>query len=455
MNLPAQDISCFARRRSQLLTWMHSQGGGIAVLATAPERVRNRDNHYTFRHDSDFYSLTGFTEANAWLVLIAGQEDRSMLFCEGKHPERELWDGVRWGPQAAAEHFGFDQAQDVSELDLSLPSLLVGTPRMFTILSGPNSPELLTRIQNWSAAARATVRGSRAVPHQWTDLSEVIAEMRLIKDAAELHTMRAAAAISAQGHVRAMQVARPGRHEYELEAELLHVFRKHGAQSVAYDSIVATGANACVLHHRAGNAIMHDGDLVLIDAACELDGYASDITRTFPANGKFSGPQRALYDIVLAAQRAAADLTSPAERWNAGHDAAVKVLTQGLLDEGLLQGSLDGAIETGAFQPFYMHRTGHWLGMDVHDVGSYREPPASNEDRPWRMLQAGMVLTIEPGLYVRRSDTVPEQFWNIGIRIEDDAVVTSAGCELITRGVPVEADEIEAIMRNHAIVSPS
>ncbi len=193
---------------------MHSQGGGIAVLATAPERVRNRDNHYTFRHDSDFYYLTGFTEANAWLVLIAGQEDRSMLFCEGKHPERELWDGVRWGPQAAAEHFGFDQAQDVSELDLSLPSLLVGTPRMFTILSGPNSPELLTRIQNWSAAARATVRGSRAVPHQWTDLSEVIAEMRLIKDAAELHTMRAAAAISAQGHVRAMQVAQPGRHEY-------------------------------------------------------------------------------------------------------------------------------------------------------------------------------------------------------------------------------------------------
>ena len=453
MNLPAQDISCFARRRQQLLTWMHAQGGGIAVLATAPERIRNRDNHYSFRHDSDFYYLTGFTEANAWLVLIAGQDDRSILFCEGKHPERELWDGVRWGPEAAAASFCFDEAYDVSGLDQSAPTLLVGHPFLFTAMSGPNSPELLTRIQGWSANARATVRGSRAVPHQWTDLSEVIAEMRLIKDAAELHTMRAAAAISAQGHVRAMQVARPGRHEYELEAELLHVFRKHGAQSVAYDSIVAAGANACVLHHRAGHAIMHDGDLVLIDAACELDGYASDITRTFPANGKFSGPQRALYDIVLAAQKAAADLTSPTQHWNAGHDAAVNILTQGLLDEGILQGTLAEATETGAYQHFYMHRTGHWLGMDVHDVGSYREPPASSADRPWRMLRTGMVLTIEPGLYIRQADTVPEQFWDIGIRIEDDAVVTDTGCELITRGVPVEADEIEALMRASALIS--
>ncbi|MEI6836464.1 MAG: M24B family metallopeptidase, partial [Alcaligenaceae bacterium] len=281
----------------------------------------------------------------------------------------------------------------------------------------------------------------------WVDLSEVLGEMRLIKDTAELATMRAAAAISAQGHVRAMQAARPGLHEYELEAELLYHFRKHGAQSVAYDSIVAAGANACVLHHRAGNAIMRDGDLVLIDAGCELDGYASDITRTFPANGRFSGPQRALYEIVLAAQQAAQAKTSPAHHWNAGHEAAVQILTQGLLDEGLLKGTLAESLESGAYRRFYMHRTGHWLGMDVHDVGGYRSPPASDQERPWRELQPGMVLTIEPGLYVRPADDLAEKFWNIGIRIEDDAIVTATGCELITRGVPVAADEIEALMR--------
>jgi Xaa-Pro aminopeptidase len=271
--------------------------------------------------------------------------------------------------------------------------------------------------------------------------------MRLIKDTAEQQTMRAAAQISAQGHVRAMQCAQPGKHEYELEAELLYTFRKHGAQAVAYNSVVATGSNACILHHAAGNRVMRDGDLVLIDAGCELDGYASDITRTFPANGKFSGPQRALYDIVLAAQQAAIEKTSPTHHWNAGHEAAIRVLTQGLIDVGLLKASLEEAIETGAYKAFYMHRTGHWLGMDVHDVGSYRTPPASNKERPWRMLEAGMVLTIEPGLYIRPAENISEQFWNIGIRIEDDAIVTAQGCALITRGVPVEADEIERLMR--------
>ena len=445
--LAAPDISRFKSRRDQLLAWMHSQGGGIALISTAPERSRNRDNHYVYRHDSDFFYLTGFNEAHAWLVLIAGDQDQSILFCEGKNVEMELWNGVRWGPEAAAEHFGFDRAEDVSKLAERCAELMLGQVRLFTTMSRPPEPGLLPKLQTWVIQAAQQTRGLRATPHQWLDISEMLAEMRLIKDAGEQQTMRTACKISSEGHVRAMQAARPGMHEFELEAELLYIFRKHGAQAVAYNSIVAAGANACILHHAAGNSVMRDGDLVLIDAGCELDGYASDITRTFPANGKFSPAQRALYDIVLAAQQVAIDCTSPRHHWNAGHDAAVKVLTQGLLDVGLIQGSLEQAIESAAYRPFYMHRTGHWLGMDVHDVGSYRTPPASNEDRPWRMLQAGMVLTIEPGLYVRPADNIPEEFWNIGIRIEDDAIVTDQGCELITRGVPVDAEEIETIMR--------
>ena len=426
---------------------MRSQGGGVAVLSTAPERPRNRDNQYAYRHDSDFYYLTGFVEPGAWLILVAGEQDRAILCCLGKHPEREIWDGVRWGPEAAGEHFGFDEARDSERLDDLMPELLVGAERIFAVLTGTQGADLPQRLQRWTQSAAGVSRGARALPAHWTDLSDVIAEMRLIKDATELDTMRRAAAISARGHVRAMQAAYPGCHEYELEAELLYTFRKSGAQSVAYDSIVAAGANACVLHHRAGHAVAHDGELVLIDAGCELDGYASDITRTFPVNGRFSGPQRALYDVVLEAQCAAALHATRAFDFNAGHEAAVRVLAQGMIDLGLVAGSVDAAIESGAYQRFYMHRTGHWLGMDVHDVGTYREPAASPGQRPWRKLAPGMVLTIEPGMYVRPSDDVPEAFWNIGIRIEDDAIVTEGGPEIITRGVPVEPQAIEALMR--------
>lgn len=446
MSLRAPDPASFIKRRQHLLAWMHSQGGGLAVIPTAPERTRNRDNHYSYRHDSDFYYLTGFTQPNAWLILIAGKKDQTILFCEAKHPELEIWNGLRWGPEAAAKEFCLDDAHDTERLDTLMPGLMPGHERLFTTMSRRADDTLLTRLAGWVKQASSHTRGSRACPQHWMDLSEVLAEMRLVKDAGELQTMRDAATIAAAGHVRAMQTARPGCHEYELEAELLHVFRKAGAQSVAYDSIVAAGSNACILHHRAGHDVMQDGDLVLIDAGCELDGYASDITRTFPANGKYSGPQRALYNIVLAAQQAAAAVTSPSHHFNAGHDAAISVLTQGLLDEGLLKGTLEQAIETAAYQRFYMHRTGHWLGMDVHDVGSYRAPPASDQDRPWRMLAPGMVLTIEPGLYVRPSAEVDERFWNIGIRIEDDAIVTQDGCELITRGAPVSPEEIEALM---------
>ncbi|MCM0034738.1 MAG: aminopeptidase P N-terminal domain-containing protein [Burkholderiaceae bacterium] len=440
-------IQSFKTRRERLLAWMHTQGGGIAILPTAALRPRNRDNHYTFRHDSDFFYLSGFKESDAWLVLIAGDVDQSILFCEGKNPEAEIWNGKRWGPQAAAEYFDFDQSYDVSERDQRIPELLLGHAQLFTPLSNVSNQQLLTHVHDWVAVAQRKSRGTRATPVKWLDLCEPLAEMRLIKDATELSIMKEAASISAQAHVRAMQATHAGLHEYELEAELLHTFRKRGAQGVAYDSIVAAGANACVLHHPAGNSVMHDGELVLIDAGCELEGYASDITRTFPVNGRFSGAQRALYEIVLHAQKEAIAHTSPTHHWNAGHEAAVRVLTQGLLDEGLLKGTLEQALETSTYSRFYMHRTGHWLGMDVHDVGTYRAPPLGAEDRPWRMLEQNMVLTIEPGLYVRPAEDVPEAFWNIGIRIEDDAVITAQGCELISRGVPVEIAEIEALMK--------
>jgi Xaa-Pro aminopeptidase len=440
-------IQRFKTRREQLLAWMQTQGGGIAILPTAVLRSRNRDNQYTFRHDSDFFYLSGFKESDAWLVLIAGDTQQSILFCEGKNPEIEIWNGKRWGPQEAAEHFDFDQSYDVAELDQRMPELLLGHAQLLTPLSNFSNQQLLAKVHDWVAAAQRKARGTRATPVKWLDLCEPLAEMRLIKDTNELDIMREAAAISARAHVRAMQAASAGMHEYELEAELLHTFRKNGAQGVAYDSIVAAGANACVLHHPAGNSMMQDGELVLIDAGCELEGYASDITRTFPVNGHFSGAQRALYEIVLHAQKEAIAHTSPKHTWNAGHEAAVRVLTQGLLDEGLLQGTLEQALETSTYSRFYMHRTGHWLGMDVHDVGTYRAPPLGAEDRPWRKLEQNMVLTIEPGLYVRPAEDVPEAFWNIGIRIEDDAVITAEGCELISRGVPVEIAEIEALMK--------
>jgi Xaa-Pro aminopeptidase len=291
-------------------------------------------------------------------------------------------------------------------------------------------------------------------PSEFHDVEALIHEMRLFKDTHEIDIMRRAAVISARAHIRAIQACKPGMREYQLEAELLHEFRNSGAQSVAYNSIVAGGTNSCILHYRAGSTELRSGELCLIDAGCELDGYASDITRTFPVNGKYTGPQRALYDITHAAQEAAVAATKPGNTFIQPHDAALKVLTQGLLDEKLIKlsdvGSLENAIETGAYRRFYMHRTSHWLGMDVHDVGSYREPiTTSAEEKPWRILKSGMVITIEPGLYIRPADDVDEAFWNIGIRIEDDAVINDAGCELISRGVPVKADEIEALMKNH------
>ena len=449
--------SIYQHRRNALAKLIFNQsGGGIAVIATAPELARNRDSDFPYRHDSDFFYLTGFEEPGATLVMHIipkgnSFELQSHLFCRPKDVEREIWDGIRLGPEAAPETLGIEFAHSNEYLDHKLSELLADQTAVYVRLA--ESAEADRRLRQWMKQVRGQARSGVNPPREFHDIDALVHEMRLLKDVHEIEIMRRAAAISARAHIRAMQACKPGMREYQLEAELLHEFRYNGAQSVAYNSIVAAGANSCILHYRAGSTELRSGDLCLIDAGCELDGYASDITRTFPINGKFTGPQRALYDITLAAQEAAIAATRPGNTFMQPHEAALKVLTQGLLDENLLKlsdlGSLDNAIETGAYRRFYMHRTSHWLGMDVHDVGSYREAvTTSAAEKPWRTLQSGMVITIEPGLYVRPADDVNEAFWNIGIRIEDDAVINDSGCELISRGVPVKPDEIEAIMKN-------
>ena len=448
---------------------MRDAGGGVALIATAPERPRNRDSDHPYRHDSSFHYLTGFDEPNAWLVLHA--DGRSALLCNPKNPERELWDGLRLGVDAAPATLGVDAAFDVATLDAVMAEQLAGAPAVWFVFDA--APSVAVRVEGWLHALRERARFGVECPAAQRDLAPLVADMRLVKDAGELATMRRAARISAGAHARAMRfcaerfrAAPQGTvREYEIEAELLHEFRRHGAQGPAYTSIVAAGANACVLHYAAGANELRAGELCLIDAGCELGGYASDITRTFPADGRFTAPQRELYDLVLAAQEAAAAVTRPGARQRDAHHAAVRVLSQGMLDVGLLDrnehGSADDVIASTAYRRFYMHGTGHWLGRDVHDVGEYLslgEPPGPQVDgagqpitmKPSRVLQAGMVVTLEPGLYVRPAEGVPERYWNIGIRIEDDAVVTASGCELISRDVPVAAGEIEALMREGA-----
>ncbi len=439
----------YANRRARVLAQMHAQGGGVAIIPTAPEVMRNADADYPYRHDSYFYYLTGFTEPEATLVLVAGDKDQAILFCREKNEEREIWDGYRYGPDAARETFGLDAAYPITSIDAELPRLMANTPALFYALG--SSGRIDEQVKGWLNAVRAQVRAGVTAPSAAIDVRVILNEMRLIKDAHEIAIMQRAADITADAHARAMRCSRAGLREYHLEAELLHEFRRHGSQFPAYGSIVAAGPNACVLHYRAGDAELRDGELVLIDAGCELDSYASDITRTFPVNGSFSGPQKTLYEIVLESQYAAIAATRPGARFTDGHDAALRVLAQGMLDTGLLDknkvGSLDDVIANGSYRQFYMHRTGHWLGMDVHDVGDYRDPAPAGAEKPWRTLAPGMVLTIEPGIYVRPAEGVPEAFWHIGIRIEDDALITSEGCDILTRNAPKTVAEIEAVMK--------
>jgi Xaa-Pro aminopeptidase len=441
-------VNPYAARRARLCAQMES--GGVAILPTAPEVARNSDSDYPYRHDSYFYYLTGFTEPDSVLVLVAArgaEAARAILFCRQKNPEREIWDGFRYGPDGAREAFGFDAAYPIEELDGEMAKLLANAPAAYYALG--HSAALDLQMKTWLQNVRRQARSGVTAPATAHDLLAMLDEMRLFKDDAEQALMLRAATISGKAHARAMRASRPGMFEYEIEAELLHEFRRSGAQFPAYTPIVASGANACVLHYNANNAQTRDGDLVLIDAGCEFDSYASDITRTYPVNGRFSAPQKLLYQLVLAAQSAALAAVRPGQRYSAIHDAATAVLAQGMLDLGLLDkatiGSAENAIAERAHLQFYMHGTGHWLGLDVHDVGAYRDTKA--EDKPSRQLQPGMVLTVEPGIYVRPGPGVPEQFWNIGIRIEDDLLVTPDGASILSEAAPRQIADIEQTMR--------
>lgn len=436
LQIAAGISAVYAARRARLAQLMQR---GVAVVPTAPERARNRDSQFPYRYDSYFYYLTGFPEPEAVLVLIAGDNVRSILFCRDRDVERETWDGFRYGLERAREEFHFDESHSISELDAMLPKLLADQPALYCHLGSDGRWD--ERVLRWLNSVRAQARTGITAPAAIHDVRAPLDEMRLIKDANELATMRRAAQISTDAHRRAMRAVKPGCAEYEIEAELLHEFRRRGAQAPAYTPIVAGGANACVLHYVRNDAVLNAGELLLVDAGCELDGYAADITRTYPVNGRFTPAQRDVYQMVLAAQAAAIAAVRPGAAWNVPHDAALRVLAQGLIDLGMCHGNVDTVIEGGDYKRFYMHRTGHWLGLDVHDAGDYKR------DGQWRELKPGMVLTAEPGCYIRAGDGVPQQFANIGIRIEDDVLVTASGHEVLTHAAPKTVEDVEALMR--------
>ncbi len=428
----------YARRRKTLMKQIGSSG--IIILPAAPEVARNADADYAYRQNSDFYYLTGFCEPEAVAVIAPGRkEGEYILFNRVRDRSREIWDGPRAGQDGARKTFLADQAFPIDDFESMLPSLLVGRETIHYPL-GLNADFDLA-IMTGFKQVRAMVRGGVEFPQAFVDIAPSIHEMRIIKSPAEIAVMRQAAEISADAHVRAMMACEPGKYEHELEAVLSYEFTRKGARFPAYNSIVGSGRNSCVLHYVSNNKKIQNGDMVLIDAGCELHNYASDVTRTFPANGKFTAEQRAIYDLVLASQLAAIKVVKPGASWMAAQDVIVKILTQGLIDLGLLKGKRDALIEQQAYLPFYMHRSGHFLGLDVHDCGRYRV------NNKWRKLEAGMVLTIEPGLYIS-SDIpgVPKRWHNIGVRIEDDVLVTAKGAEVLSHRVPKIADEIEAVM---------
>ena len=431
----------FKRRRKALLKQMGRDS--IAILPTSPVRLRNNDVEYAYRPDSDFFYLTGFNEPESVAVLVPGRpQGEYILFVRDRDPARETWDGRRAGPEGAVRDFGADHAFPISDIDDILPGLLENRAKVFYAMG--THPEFDQRVVSWVNGLRTQARNGRHAPQEIVALDHVLHDMRLFKSRAEVETMRQAARIAAQAHVRAMKACVPGRREYEIAAEVMHEFRLHNAD-LSYLPIVGGGANGCILHYRENDALLRDGDLLLIDAGCEVDCYASDITRTFPVNGRFSPEQRALYDIVLDANHAAIAAVKPGNHWNQPHEVAVRVVTQGLVKLGLLKGKVAKLEESGAFRKFFMHRTGHWLGMDVHDVGDYK---IGNE---WRVFEPGMALTIEPGIYVAPGTPgVPRKWHGIGIRIEDDVVVTRDGCEVLTDGVPKAAVEIERLMASVA-----
>ncbi|TBU72356.1 Xaa-Pro aminopeptidase [Pseudomonas daroniae] len=428
----------YARRRKTLMAQM--EPNSIAILPAAPVFIRNRDVEHVYRQDSDFQYLSGFPEPEAVIALIPGREHGEyVLFCRERDPERELWDGLRAGQEGAISRFGADDAFPIGDIDDILPGLIEGRERVYYAVG--TNPEFDRHLMEWVNVIRSKARQGATPPKEFVALNHLLHDLRLYKSAGEVKVMREAAQISARAHVRAMQASRAGLYEYHLEAELDYEFRKGGAKMPAYGSIVAAGRNACILHYRENDALLKDGDVVLIDAGCEIDCYASDITRTFPVSGKFSPEQKAIYEIVLAANMEAFKHIAPGRHWNEAHEATVRVITAGLVELGLLKGNVDELIAAEAYKPFYMHRAGHWLGMDVHDVGEYK---VGGE---WRVLEVGMAMTVEPGIYIAvDNQSVAKKWRGIGVRIEDDVVVTKTGCEILTGDVPKAVDEIEALM---------
>ena len=427
----------FARRRKQLMRQMGD--GGIAILPAAPERQRNRDVDHPYRQHSDFLYLTGFLEPEAVAVLVPGRpQGEYLLFCRERNPEMETWHGRRAGLEGARERHGADDAFPIGDLDDILPGLLENTDRVYASMGG--DPAFDRRLLDWINLVRDKSRAGITAPVEIVDLDHLLHEMRLIKSPAEIRLMRKAAAISSSAHIRAMRACRPGLNELDLEAELQHAFATGGARHSAYPSIVGSGANACILHYTENASRLRKGDLVLIDAGAEVEGYAADITRTFPVGPRYSRAQRAIYELVLEAQQAAIEMVRPGNHWNDPHDAAVEVLTEGLVALGLLKGRPRQVISKGGYRRFYMHRTGHWLGLDVHDVGDYK---VGGE---WRMLEPGMTLTIEPGLYLPAGEKGVGPRWaDIGVRIEDDVLVTAGGHEVLTAAAPKSVAAIEAL----------
>lgn len=428
----------YARRRKQLMGMM--EDNSIAILPAAQEKVRSRDTFYSFRQDSDFLYLSGFHEPEAVLVLVPGREHGEVvLFCRERDREREIWDGLRAGPEGACQNFGADDAFPFSDIDDILPGLLEGRERVYYSLG--RDADFDKHVMGWVNTIRAKVRSGAIPPGEFLDLDHFLHDMRLYKSAEEIRTMERAAQVSAKAHKHAMQVCRPGLYEYQLEAEIQYICASEGGRFPAYNAIVGGGKNSCILHYVENQDKLKDGDLVLIDAGCEFENYASDITRTFPVNGKFSKEQAAIYNLVLQAQLAAIDEVRVGNHWNAPHDVSVKVITQGLVDLGLLQGEVSVLIEAEAYKSFYMHRIGHWIGMDVHDVGDYK---VGGE---WRVLEPGMVMTVEPGIYIAVDNmNVAAKWRGIGVRIEDDVLITKDGPHILSAGAPKHIDEIEALM---------
>lgn len=430
----------FASRRQLLMS--HMEANSIAILPSATEKIRNRDADYPFRQDSDFYYLSGFPEPEAVLVLVPGREHgETILFCRERDRAREIWDGYRAGPEGACSKYQADDAFPIADIDDILPGLLEGRERVYYSMGRDQVFD--QKVMGWVNAIRAQVRSGATPPGEFLNLDHLLHDQRLFKRAAEVRTMKAAADISAEAHCRAMRICKPGMYEYQLEAELLHHFMQSGSRAPAYNSIVGSGNNACILHYVDNTRQMKEGDLVLIDAGCELEHYASDITRTFPVSGKFSPEQKAIYNIVLDAQLAAIAVAKPGNHWNEPHEVSVRVITEGLVKLGLLQDDVDTLIEAEKYKAFYMHRIGHWLGMDVHDVGDYK---IGGE---WRVLEPGMVMTVEPGIYIAPDDkSVAKKWRGIGVRIEDDVVITKTGCDVLSSAVPKTVKDIEKLMRS-------